>query len=76
MIGRPATRPAKGHQHAQLSHSYSPRVAHEQSLASDLPCHPGGRIEVIEPAGGAVFRLGILAEDAALAISSLDGRKR
>jgi|ERR1700682_420632 hypothetical protein len=34
------------------------------------------RIEVIEPAGRTVFRLGILAEDAPLAVFSLDGRKR
>ena len=38
--------------------------------------HPDWRIEVIEPAGGTIFRLGILAEDAALAVFSLDGRER
>jgi hypothetical protein len=44
--------------------------------ASNLPSQPDWRIEVIEPAGATVFRLGILAEDAALAVFSLNGRKR
>jgi hypothetical protein len=47
-----------------------------RDIASDLHSHPDWRIEVIEPAGGSVFRLGILAEDAPLAVFSLDGRKR
>jgi hypothetical protein len=47
-----------------------------RDIASKLPSHPDWRIEIIEPAGGTVFRLGILAEDAALAVFSLDGRKR
>ncbi len=47
-----------------------------RDIASNLPTHPDWRIEVIEPAGGTVFRLGILAEDAALAVLSLDGRER
>src|SRR5882757_2440089 len=46
-----------------------------RDIASDLPNHPDWGIEVIEPAGGTVFRLGISAEDAALAVFSLDGRK-
>jgi hypothetical protein len=49
-------------------------LAHD--IASYLPRQPDWRIEVIEPAGATVFRLGILAEDAALAAFSLDGRKR
>ena len=46
-----------------------------RDIASNLPNHPDWRIEVTEPAGGTVFRLGISAEDAALAVFSLDGRK-
>jgi uncharacterized protein DUF6894 len=47
-----------------------------RDIASNLLSRPDWRIEVIEPAGGTVFRLGILAEDAALAVFSLDGRER
>jgi hypothetical protein len=47
-----------------------------RDIAGSLPSHPYWRIEVIEPAGGTIFRLGILAEDAALAAFSLDGRER
>jgi hypothetical protein len=36
-----------------------------RDIASNLASHPGWRIEVLEPVGGTVFRLGILAEDAA-----------
>jgi hypothetical protein len=43
-----------------------------RDIANNLPSHPDWRIEVIEPAGGTVFRLSILAEDAALAVFSLD----
>jgi hypothetical protein len=35
-----------------------------RDIASDPPKHPDWGIEVIEPAGGTVFRLGISAEDA------------
>jgi hypothetical protein len=47
-----------------------------RDFVGELHSHPDWRIEVIEPAGGTVFRLGVLAEDAALAVFSLDGRKR
>jgi hypothetical protein len=47
-----------------------------RGIASKLPNRADWRIEVIEPAGRTVFRLGILAEDAALAVFSLDGRER
>ncbi len=47
-----------------------------RDIASNLPSHPDWRIEVFEPAGRAVFKLGISAEDAALAAFSLDRRKR
>jgi hypothetical protein len=47
-----------------------------RGIASNLPNHADWRIEVIEPAGRTVFRLGVLAEDAALAVFSLAGRER
>jgi hypothetical protein len=47
-----------------------------RDIASNLPNDPDWRIEVIEPAGGTVFRLGISAEDAALAVYSLDRHKK
>ncbi len=47
-----------------------------RDIANNLPSYPDWRIEVIEPAVGTVFGLGILAEDAALAAFSLDGRER
>lgn len=47
-----------------------------RDIASNPPNPSDWRIEVIESVGGTVFRLGILAEDAALAVFSLDGRER
>ena len=47
-----------------------------RDIASNRPSHSDWRIEVIEPEGGTVFKLGILAEDAALAVYSLDGGKK
>lgn len=36
-----------------------------RDIANKLPRQPDWRIEVVEPAGATVFRLGVLAEDAA-----------